>query len=205
MATFRLLIGPYPAAGDYSQYVTDFRQLSFDFSLRQRGSTCRIPVEIFNKAIARPKAFNEIRVLYPDGTTLFGGVVMVVSQKPTGNPLLMHYDLDCVDYTRWLDHVPAGNGSYPDGSLKGAVALEHLDDAIKELIRDWVTNSLSPSFGHPGPQAPVTNNSVQAFSFLNYSGYDPNFVPVSAAIDFLCKQFNVVWYIDQDRDLHVYL
>lgn len=204
MASWQLLIGPYPATGDYSQYVTDFRDLSFNFSLRQRGSTCRIPLDIWNKAIARPRAFNEVRVLYPDGTTLFGGVIMIVTQQATGNPLLMHYELDCVDYTRWLDHVPAGSASYPDGSIKGDVTIEHLDDAIREIIRDWATNPLSPSFGHRGPGAPITTSSVQAFS-LNYPGYDPNYISVSAAIDFLCKQFNIVWFLDQDRDLHTYL
>lgn len=192
MAYWKLLIGPYPAAVDFSGN-TDFTSWTLYQSIRHRGSQASGRVHISAKSLARPKVFHELRILWPDGTTLFGGIIQNVRQVLIVGDKV-EYQIECSDYTRWLDHLPAGDAAY-SGTL---------DVLVKTIIDDWVTNASSLSFGHAGPSAPITYTNVLPIA-ASYEGYNPNFQPVSQAIDFLCKTFYALWYVDVNRDLHVFL
>lgn len=194
MAYWSLKIGPYPAstATNYSAN-TDYSQWTFYQSIRHNGSQASGVVYIRNKELPRPKTFHEIRLLYPSGQTLFGGIIQRVRQVIVNADTVAYY-LECSDYTRWLDHIPAGAKAY-NGDI---------DVVIKQLIDDWVTNSVATSFGHLGPSVPMTYAGVRPVA-VSSGPYNPNFIFVSQAIDYLCKTFYCLWYIDVTRDLIVFL
>ena len=198
MAKFTFRMGPHGSLVDYSQYVTNPSSWEFFRSLRHRGGYAAGSIEIHAKAVARPKALNEIHVAYPDGSSLFGGVIQSVRQKPSGNPDLMTYQISAGDYSRWLDHIPIGYKAYT-----GTVSA-----IVREIIDDWVTKTgFMSDWGHIGPAVPMTYNHTLSplVDEVNVGYvYTPNFIPVGQALDFLAKTFNAVWFIDPDLDLWFY-
>ncbi len=193
---------------DYSTY-SPYDSWRVNSSARHRGSTASGVIDIYNKAVERPKCFQEVRLLHvASGTTLFGGVILDVEQEEIG-PLLFRYRVSCIDYTKWLDHIPIGALTYPRTATPGTA-----DQCVYEMIRDWVTTSVTVDpFGIPAPSIsvpltalPVVPTAYSASgggriypSNIAVYGYTPNFIYVSQAIDYIAKLADAVWFIDYDK------
>jgi hypothetical protein len=205
MAGWQCLIGGQMAQGgivvgnflDYSAYV-DFPSVRIFLTNRQRGSHATMKMTITNKAITRPKAFQMVTVInLNNNTNLFAGIIQIVDQDEV-NATTYEYTLTCSDLTRWLDHFPAGIvRQYP------LVATDTLDITVKNIILDWVNpgTQVPQSYGPAQPFVPVYTNTHVKTVGVTLLYYNPSFIPVSQAIDYLARIGNCVWFIDANADL----
>jgi hypothetical protein len=171
---------------DYSPYVP-FDSWRIEGSIRHLGSQASCTVILPRGSLPRPKGFQQIVLRWDSPPIfLFGGIITRVDQHPTGNPDVYAYELTCVDYTRWLDHIPAGAGAYTGTA----------DAVVRQLIQDWVNpGTLAANLGLPAVAAPIDTQGVQSIPVTIY-GFNPNYLPVSQCIDQIAKMVEAVWYVD---------
>jgi len=183
------------AGVDYS-VEADMPTISIMQSNKHRGGIMTCDVNIAGKAKPRPKSLQSIYLEHVTAGSadwrLFGGVI-ATSEQYEIQPTTYGYHLTCVDLTRFLDHVPIGASVYT-----GAVS-----DVVKQIVQDWAApgNLVTGALSDPAPDAPITTNHVQDLSVQVY-GFQPLYIPVSAALDQLARMVYASWWVDPYGDIY---
>ncbi len=135
------------------------------------------------EAGAIPRAGQEV-ILTVAGTREFGGVVQRVSERPGGSTSLV-YEIDCADYTRWLDRHLVQGVKYPvsdDPEVTGTAG-----SVVTAIVTNWANKGA------------ITwdTSGVVAGPTINQQTFD--FIPPSQAIDQIAKLVGFRWYVTYDR------
>lgn len=173
----------YMAGGLPGKYVTDFTSVSVDLDIAVQQPDAQFAVIIWDKAIPRPRAGNEVVMYAYNGAREFGGVLQIV-QETEIEPDVMRYDCRCTDYTPWLDrHL-----------VRGSFQTQTTDSLIRSIVATYVNT--------PGNTRTFTTNNVQP----GYPTPIMQFVyqAPSQVISQLAQMTGWGWFIDSYRDIHFY-
>ena len=141
--------------------------------------TCRLTVKKYDAVGFRPEPEQEI-VVTDSGTKVFAGYIKSVDEDTDPSaPRLMLYRCECKDYTDLLD--------------RDLVADTYENQTIAAIIGDIVTNYAGSGLTTTNVDGPETVDYVQF-----------NYVAPSKAIQELADLAGKQWYVDYDKDIHLF-
>jgi hypothetical protein len=147
-----------------------------DSVIGQQVSTCSFKVKVSPTKTWFPVVGDEVTVL--DGaTTIFGGVVVQSEQVIDG--LLITYNIECKDWTQYLDRVLV---------LDKAYTGQTVNDIISDLNTDYLTG--------------FTITNVGCTTVIPYIYF--NKIKVSQCLQQLATQVGYNWYVDYSKDIHFF-
>lgn len=143
--------------------------------LNSQVDTCNFETKKYGAKTWRPNVGDEITV--EDGITkIFAGVIVQVEENI--NALLLTYNVQCKDWTHYLD--------------RSLVVERYENMTVNQIIAAINTNYLS-GFTVANVNCAITVKSI-AFNRL----------PVSKCLQLLAEQVNYSWYVDYNKDIHFF-
>lgn len=113
-----------------------------------------------------------------DGTTVFGGVIIRITEVTDGSPVLL-YKVQCADYSQYL---------------KRQLVTERYENmTVAAIIADLITNYTTDGLTY-----------ANATSTLNISSISFNRLTVLDCIQKLADAISYIWYVDYDKDVHFF-
>ena len=139
---------------------------TLDLIIRKYGSLTYVP------ALGQ-----EISVVR-DGTTIFGGVIVRITNERDGTHVLK-YNVQCVDYSQYLKRM--------------LVTERYENMTVVAIIADLVANYTTDGFTTAGVDGTLNIESI-SFNRLN----------VLDCLQKLADAISYVWYVDYDKDIHFF-
>lgn len=145
-------------------------------NLNERVDTLTFKVRTYGAKTFVPEINDDVQ-LVEDGTTIFGGVIVAISQSTQRK--IVEYEITCKDYAQYLD--------------RQIVTERYEDSTLYDIVDDLITN-YSTGF---------TINNVGGAS-LNINSVAFNRITLSECFKKLSKLTNYSWYVDYDKDIHFF-
>lgn len=139
---------------------------NLEFEITKYGSTTYVP------------SIGEEVIVDKDGETIFGGVIMKITEKIEA-PSLLTYHVKCNDYSQYLK--------------RQVVTERYTEMTVQEIIDDLITNYTTDGF--------TTNNVVGTDEIKSISF---NRLNVADCLQKLANAIAFVWYVDYDMDIHFF-
>ena len=172
---------------DRTRNITRYDEIEIENSIQDSSDTMFVALLNLNGAFERPKSGNE--VMFLDGSSLeFAGLVDSVTEIAL-NPLDSVYELECVDFTKWLNRRTFTQ-SY---TAEGPAESMRSGDIVKHILRAHASPEFSQDLSHiePGlPLDPPVEFELEA---------------VWSSIDFLAKATDYHAFVDFDKSVHFYI
>jgi hypothetical protein len=135
-----------------------------EFDIRKAGDLTYVPVPGHEIVVTR------------DGNTIFGGVIMRVTETVEAANMLT-YHVECSDYSQYL---------------KRQLVTERYEGmTVAEIVENLLTNYTSDGFTS---DATVSTLEIDSISF--------NRLTVADCLQKLADAISYVWYVDYDKDVH---
>lgn len=160
---------------DRSKYV-DWRSLVVSTILTQQVDTANFDIKYFGSRDFVPTEGQDVKI-YVDSTVLFAGVIATIEIKVEAS-MTRVYSVQCVDYTRLLDHK---------------LVIDTYSSQTGAAIIQDIISTYCPGFTSTNVVCPLT---------VNYIAF--NYEQPSQCIKQICELFNYDWYIDENKDVHVF-
>ena len=145
--------------------------------LTNRVDTCSFDIKTYGDTTYKPTIGNEV-IISNGATKIFGGIITSIDEIAEDFKIIS-YKIDCIDYTRLLDHKLVSE-VYENVTI---------DDIIADLLSSWMP-------------AGFTGVNVDANVTIDYISF--NFLPISKCLAELAKRVNYDWYVDYDKDIHFF-
>lgn len=165
------------AGVDRTDYVT-WPSLNIERVLTRAVDTCRFLTLRTATKTWKPTAGAEI-VITADGTKIFGGVIIRVTERPKAYALL-EYEVECTDYARILDSK--------------LVATTYENQTVNDIIADLAANHFDAGV--------FTVNNVDCAVVINYIQF--NYIPGAEVLTKLAEMVGYDWFVDYDRDINFF-
>lgn len=149
-------------------------------NLNQQVDTCSFAIRKYGSLTYVPSVGDEVSVVR-DGTTIFGGVVVRITETIDKNPKVLRYQVECVDFSQYLK--------------RQLVTERYEDTTVGAIITDLVTNYTAAGDS-------ITANNVSGGQTV--SSFSFNRLTVAECLQKLSESLSYVWYIDYDRDIHFF-
>lgn len=153
-----------------------FNSLKKTDTLNQEVDNLKLKIRKYGTLTYSPTVGDDI-VVESDGTKVFGGVIIKVSETVQASKIL-EYDLDCADYSVLLK--------------QRLVTERYTNQTAAFIIEDILTN-YAPDFTFDNVVAGITVASA-AFNRLT----------VAECLQKLADALSYVWYVDYDLDVHFF-
>ncbi len=173
----------YGAAGQPGQYMVEFGSVHVDLDIAAQQPRAEFDVVIWDQAIARPMAGNEVVFLGASGSREFGGILQQVEETEL-EPTIMRYHCTCSDYTPWFDrHL-----------VRGTFQTQDADQLVRTIVSQYVNAS--------GNTRTFTTQNVQRCFPVPIMQFV--YQPPSQVMAQLTQMTGWGWFIDSYRDVHFY-
>lgn len=182
--------GEYMTAFEDGQSGLPVSALDVDLDIAVQQPKATFDVVIWNKAIGRPKAGNEVIMYNGDGTREFGGILLQVDEEEI-LPTIMVYHCTCGDWTKWFD---------------AHLVIEIFNTApVTTIVDDIVSKYVNVS----GTTRTFTTNNVNNFApALEATPVIPEiqfaYLPPSQCVSQLSQMTGWGFFVDEYRDVNFY-
>jgi hypothetical protein len=112
------------------------------------------------------------------GTTIFGGVILRITESLKGAQIL-EYEIECADYSQYLK--------------RQLVTERYEGETVADIIADLVANYTDDGITSTNATSTLTIESI-SFNRLN----------VADCLQKLADAISYVWYVDYDKDIHFF-
>ena len=148
--------------------------------LNQQVDTCAFEVRKYGTKTYVPEVGHEV-VVTRDSTTIFGGIILRITERIDSNPKVLLYRVECVDYSQYLK--------------RQLVTERYENETVANIIDDLVANYTAAGDS-------ITTNNVSAS--IEVESFSFNRLTVAECLEKLANSLSYVWYVDYDKDIHFY-
>ncbi len=131
-----------------------------------------------------------------DGVVTFGGTISIVRRRVLINGTGTYYEIEAVDYSSYLDrHIVGAKVILTGTTLYDAIydLWTYSHGVDQSLANDGLTII---NVENPGPTLGV-GDAGHPYLVLSHQS-------IASAFDLLCTPNGRSWYVDEDRDIHVF-
>jgi hypothetical protein len=146
-------------------------------NLNQQVDTLTFAIRKYGSLTYVPTLGQEV-VLTSDAVTIFGGVIVRISEKLSSAHVL-EYAIECADYSQYLK--------------RQLVTERYEGQTVAYIVNDLVDNYTTLADG-------ITNTN--ATSTLVIESISFNRLSVADSLQKLADAISYVWYVDYDKDIH---
>lgn len=187
MAVDVLLEGvSYAASSQPGQWMVDLKTVSVDLDIAVQQPRATFDVWVWNQAIGRPLAGNEVVMLNTGAQREFGGILLQVEEEERA-PTLMVYHCTCGDWTKWFDShlVIATFNTQTVSSMVDSIVAQYVN--VPGTTRTFSTAGVQS--GAPDPVIPL----------LQFA-----YIPPSQALGQLTQMLGWGFFVDEYRVVQFY-
>lgn len=146
-------------------------------NLNQKTDLLEFKVRKYGSLTYVPNLGDEV-VVTKDGDTIFGGVVVRISEA-LRSPTILEYSIACNDYSQFLK--------------RELVTERYENQTVADIIDDLIATYTTDGFTTTSVVGTVTLGSI-SFNRLN----------VADCLQKLADALSYVWYVDYDKDIHFF-
>jgi hypothetical protein len=163
--------------GETKTNLIDWESFTIEDNINEQPNLCNFTIKVFEGQEYKPEIGDAVEVF--DGESkIFAGKIIRVSNYSEGD--INYYEIETKDYTLDLDRI---------------LVIERFENkTVNEIVAYIVDNYLAGTG--------ITYNHVNCDLEANVIVF--NNLSVSKCLSELCDLFNYSWYIDYDRDIHLF-
>ncbi|MEK6862070.1 MAG: hypothetical protein AABY07_08970 [Nanoarchaeota archaeon] len=198
-----LLLEIGPTGGlktDYTKFM-DFKSFSTENSLEVAADGCQFDIYLFNSALTRPEAGNEIT--FKDGaTTEFAGIIISIDSISQGNELTIYHCI-AFDYAYMLDRRLVNN----EYTLSSVNTL--LNTAFTDLRAGYIAQAILQDLYNSSEDDTYYKffkdnvDQIEAGPIIRPIKFDK--VLASQAFDTLSEASAMIWWVEFDKKFNFHL
>ncbi|MCX6795801.1 MAG: hypothetical protein NT165_03720 [Candidatus Falkowbacteria bacterium] len=157
--------------------LIDWESFGIEDNINEQPNLCNFTIRVYEGQNFKP-AISDVIEVFDDTLKIFGGKIIRVGSSSSGD--LNFYEVEAKDYTLDLDRI---------------LVTERFDNKTgNEVVTYIISNYLAGSgVTHVNTNCPITINVIV---------FDQT--SISKCLTELCELLNYSWYIDYDKDIHLF-